>query len=256
MDTARVSPTPPTARCTRPRAPPDRSSGSWWQSRFRKWTPLCPTRWRRESLPALRILQFESRLAAYALHLFRFFNVALAQHFHILRAHHRLIVGTVTVHKLSHDNLAIEGEAYVAGGRSVFDLALLLVILHGVQAVAHLVAPLVKRRTWRNDFDERESFFLEGLADRPRQLPHVEGGPARDINRARRLHQVRQVERRLERAVRMGGGSRVARSRRRRLPARHCIDQVVYADDLQVDIAPRRMHQVIPSNRGKIAITH
>src|SRR5579859_6680072 len=108
MDTARASPTPPTARCKRLRAPPDRSSGSWWQSRFRKWTPLCPARWPRESLPARRIPQSESRLAAYALHLFRFLDVALAQHFHVLRAHHRLVIRPVAVHKLADRNLAIE----------------------------------------------------------------------------------------------------------------------------------------------------
>src|SRR5579859_440267 len=203
MDTARASPTLPTARCTRLRAPPDRSSGSWWQSRFHKWTPPCPARWPRESLPAPRILQCESRLAAYALHLFRFLDVALAQHFHILRAHHRLIIRPVPVHKLPDHNLAVQREPDIAGRSTVLYLALLFVVLHRVQAVAHLVAPLVKRGAWRDDFDERESLFLKRLADRPRQLPHVESRPPRYVDRPRRLDQVRQVECRLERAVRM-----------------------------------------------------
>jgi hypothetical protein len=72
-----------------------------------------------------------------------------------------------------------------------------------VEAVAHLVAPLLERRAWRDDFDERESFFLESLADRPGKLPHVKGRPARDLDRARGLDQMRQIERRFKGAVRI-----------------------------------------------------
>jgi hypothetical protein len=45
----------------------------------------------------------------------------------------------------------------------VADFGLLLVVLHGVEAVAHLVAALVERGTGREDFDETESFLLEDL---------------------------------------------------------------------------------------------
>src|ERR1700757_4969239 len=163
----------------RRRAPPGRSFASWWRSHFRKSTLLCPAVWPTGSLPGLRSLQFEFRLAAYALRFYLVPKIPIAQRFHILRTHHRLIVGTVAVHELAHRNLAVERESDFAGGRAVLHLALFFVVLHRVETVAHLVASLVKRRAGRDDLDERESFFLERFADRARQLPHVEGRPAR-----------------------------------------------------------------------------
>ncbi len=43
-----------------PRALPDRSSGSWWRSHFRKLMPPCPGGWPRELLPGRQSLQRES----------------------------------------------------------------------------------------------------------------------------------------------------------------------------------------------------
>jgi hypothetical protein len=43
--------------------------------------------------------------------------------------------------------------------------------------------------------------------------------------------------------------------RRRSLATRHRVDQIVHADDFQVDVAPCCMNQVIPANRRQIAIS-
>ena len=145
-------------------------------------------------------------------------------------------------------------SADFAGRRAMLHFALLFVVLHGVEAVAHLVAALVERGAGRNHFDERESLLLECLADGTRQLPHVEGGPARHVNRARSFHQLRQVECRLERAVRICRSRGVIRSGGRSLAAGHGIDQIVNADDFQIDVAARGVNQVIAADGRQIAI--
>src|SRR5579863_2489688 len=185
-------------------SPQDRSSASWLRSRCRKSMPPCPARWPRGSLPGRQNLPPESRLAAYALRFNLVPEVAIAKRFHILRAHHGLIIRTVAVHKLADRDLPVQRESDFAGGRAVLHLALFLVVLHGVESVAHLVTPLVESRTRRDYFDERESLLLERFADRARQLPHMEGRPARHVDRARRLDQMRQIERRFKRAVGIG----------------------------------------------------
>ena len=86
------------------------------------------------------------------------------------------------------------GESHFVRGRAMPHFALLLVVLHGVQAVAQLVAALVKSRTGRDDFDEAEAFFLKRLADGSRELPDVKGGPAGDVHCACGFDQVRQIE--------------------------------------------------------------
>src|SRR5579864_8874811 len=124
---------------------PDQSSASWWQSRFRRSTPPCPARSPTGSLPALRSLQPESPSAAYALRFHFVSEVALAQRLHVLRPHHRLVIRTVAVHELAHGDFSVQRQPHFAGRRAILHLALLFVVLHGVQPVAHLVAPLVKR---------------------------------------------------------------------------------------------------------------
>src|ERR1700684_4169372 len=185
------------------RAPPGRNFASSSRSRCHKSTPLCPAPRPRESLPGLRSLRFEFRLAAYALRFYLVSKVTIAQRFHILRAHHSLIIGTVAVYEFSDRNFAVERQSYFTGRRAVFHLALLFVKLHCVEAIAHLVAPLIKRWAGRDDFDERESLFLERFADRPRQLSHMKCRPPCHVHRSGSFDQMRQVKRRFKRSIRV-----------------------------------------------------
>src|SRR5215471_933552 len=97
--------------------------------------------------------------------------------------------------------------------------------------------------------NEREAFLLEGFADRARELAYVEGRPSSDVDGASRFNQVRQVECRLECAVGICGRRRMAGSCGRGLAAGHRVNQIVDADDLQVDVAPRGVNQVIAADR-------
>src|SRR5579863_664111 len=170
---------------------PGRSSASWWQTRPDKSRPPCPAQWPRGSPLARRSLRDESPLAAYHL---RWFHEALAQRVSVLGAHQGLVVGAVAVYEFAHDDFAGHSQADFTGRGSVPDFAFLFVILHGVEAIAQLVAALIKGGARRDHFDEREAFFLERFADGARQLTHMEGGPARDVNCSGCFDQVRQVE--------------------------------------------------------------
>ena len=171
-----------------------------------------------------------------------------------MRSHHGSVVGTVAVYEFTYDDFSSHGEADFIGRRPVPGFALLFVVLHGIEAIAQLVAALIKRGAGRDHFNKREAFLLERFADGARQLPNVEGGPARDVDGAGRLDQVRQIERRLERPVRIRRSGRVVRSGGRSLAAGHGVNQIVDADDLQIDVAARGVDQMIAADRRKIAI--
>src|SRR5512146_2686071 len=83
----------------------------------------------------------------------------------------------------------------------------------------------------------------------------MERRPTRDVNRAGGLYEMWQVEIRIEGAVRRGRGNDVIRRGRSGLPASHAVDQVVYADNLDVDVAPRGVDQVIAANSRQVAVT-
>ena len=178
----------------------------------------------------------------------------LAQRFGELRPHHGLVIGAVAVYEFAHDDLPGHGQADFIGRRTVPDFALLFVVLHGIETVAQLVAALIERGTGRDHFNKREALFLEGFADGARQLPDVERGPARDVDRACGFDQMRQIERRLEHTVGIRGSNRVLRSGGRGLAASHGVDQIVHADDFQVDVAARGVDQMIAADGGKIAV--
>ena len=101
---------------------------------------------------------------------------------------------------------------------------------------------------------KQKPFLLNISCIDSRQLPHVEGRPARDIHRARGFHQVRQVERRIEGAVRIGRRDHRVRRGRCGLPAGHGVNQVVDADDLQIHIAAGGVNQVIAADGEQVAI--
>src|ERR1039458_6372675 len=194
------------AHCRRRPGLPGRSSVSWWQTRLDKSRQPCPGRWPRGSLPGRQSPRDEFPLAAYHL---RLFHESLTQRFLVLTSHHGLVVGTVAIHEFADDDFSCHGQADFTGRRTVPDFALLFVVLHGVETIAQLVAALIKRGAGRDHFDKGEAFLPKRLADGTRQLPYVEGGPARDIHRARRFDQVRQIERRLEHTVGIRGSGRV-----------------------------------------------
>jgi hypothetical protein len=82
----------------------------------------------------------------------------------------------------------------------------------------------------------------------------VEGGPARDVDCAGGFDQVRQIERRLEHAVGIGRSGRVIGSGGRGLAAGHGVDQIVDADDFQIDVAARGVNQMIAADGREIAV--
>src|SRR5208282_2008898 len=53
--------------------------------------------------------------------------------------------------QICHDDFPGHGHAHFTGGRAVPDFALLFVILHGVESVAHLVPALIERGAGRYD---------------------------------------------------------------------------------------------------------
>src|SRR5437868_5340103 len=114
-----------------------------------EWTPPCLKLWPRELLPGRRSLRDEFRLAAYH---FRLFYVAIAQRLYQLRPCDGLIVWPVPIDKLAYDNLSRHGEPGLTCGSAVAHFALLFVVLHSVETVAQLVAPLVERGTGRDHF--------------------------------------------------------------------------------------------------------
>src|SRR5208283_45938 len=146
MDTGPANRIGPTVHCRHRRELPGQSFASWWHRRPGKSRLLCPTGWPRGSRPGRRNPQLESLLAAYCLRLI-LLDVFLAERLLELAAHHGLIVGAVAVHEFAHDDFAGHGEADFVGGGSVTNLALLFVVLHGLEAIAELVATLIKRRT-------------------------------------------------------------------------------------------------------------
>ena len=102
--------------------------------------------------------------------------------------------------------------------------------------------------------DEAEALLGEHLLHGARQLLDVKRRPARHINRARGLHQVRQVERWIVGAVRIGRGDDRAGRGRRRLAAGHGVDQVVDADDLHIHVAAGGMDQVVAADGEQVAV--
>src|ERR1019366_8441774 len=93
--------------------------------------------------PGRRSLQFGFLSAAYGyLCLLMGLPIPLAQLLGELMPHQFQVIGPVAIHKLPYDDLALHGERRFAGGRAMADLAGRLVILHGLQRIAQLVAPL------------------------------------------------------------------------------------------------------------------
>src|SRR6266576_3116194 len=82
----------------------------------------------------------------------------------------------------------------------------------------------------------------------------MERSPARNIDSPSRLDQMRQIESRLEGTVGICGSSSMPRGGWRSLAASHRVNQVVHADDLQINIAPRSVDQVITANRREITV--
>src|SRR3954452_12489310 len=180
------------ARSTSRRGPRDRSSGSSWSSRPGRWRTPSRSPTRRGSRPGRRIRQFESRLAfAHDLRL----GVTVAERLLHLGGEQVAVVRTVAVDELADHDLARLGERALAGRGAVADLAQFLIELHGVEAVAHLVAALVQGRAGREDFDEAEAFLVEDFLHRPAELLHVIGGPARDVCGAGSLGELDEIER-------------------------------------------------------------
>src|ERR1039458_2202209 len=252
MGTTRANRKRRAAHCRRRPGLPGRSSVSWWQKRLDESRQPCPERWPRGSPPGRQIPRYEFPLAAYHL---RLFHESLPQRFGVLRSHHGLVVRAVAVYELADDDLPGHGQANFIGRRAVPDFALLFVVLHGVETIAQLVTALIQRGTGRDHFDKGEAFLLKRLADGARKLAYVKRGPARDINRARRLDQVRQIERWLEHTVRIRGSSRVIRSGGSGLAASHGVDQIVHADDLQINVAACGVDQMIAPDGRKVAVT-
>jgi hypothetical protein len=65
---------------------------------------------------------------------------------------------------------------------------------------------------------------------------------------------VRQIEVRIEGAVRIGRGNHVIRRGGRSLTTCHTVDQVVDADHLDVDVTARGVNQMVAANGRKVAI--
>src|SRR5277367_7082280 len=82
----------------------------------------------------------------------------------------------------------------------------------------------------------------------------MEGGPAGYVDRAGCFHQIRQVERRIVSPIRIGRGDNVTRRGWSCLTASHCVNKVIDADDLKVQVAPCRMNQVISADGEQVAI--
>ena len=66
---------------------------------------------------------------------------------------------------------------------------------------------------------------------------------------------MRQIEGWLEDTVGIGGSGRVIGSGRSGLSSGHRINKVVHADHLEIDVATRRVNQVVTANRGEIAVS-
>ena len=97
-------------------------------------------------------------------------------------------------------------------------------------------------------------FFSSSSVMARLELLHVVRSPPRDVDRARGVEQMRQIPVRFERGERRGRcRCRVGR-RRRGLAACHRVDQVVDAHDLDIEVAPRGVDQVIAADRGQVAI--
>src|ERR1039458_9010012 len=112
--------------------------------------------------PAIRILS-----AAYGyLCLLMGLPIPLAQLLGELMPHQFQVIGPVAIHKLPYDDLALHGERRFAGGRAMADLAGRLVILHGLQRIAQLVAPLIQRGARRQHFDEAKALLVQHLGHR------------------------------------------------------------------------------------------
>src|SRR3990172_1528725 len=168
---------------------------------------------------------------------------------------HRLLErGSLTIDELADDDLVVEVERDLARVGAVLHHALLLVVLHLLQALAQPVAAQVERRAGGDDLDEAEALLVQGLAHRLGDLLHVVRGPARHVDRTARVGEVREVERLLVRAIRRGGGDRRERRGRGDLTARHTVREVVHAHDEEIGVAAGRVDEVVAADGGEVTV--
>src|SRR5512140_3794241 len=123
-----------------------------------------------------------------------------------------------------------------------------------VRRALELVPPPVRCGTGVHDLDHGEPLVLHRLDDQPVQPGRVVGGSAGDEARPRPLREVGDVERRVDVAVRHGGGQVAGWSGRGVLASRHPVDVVVEYEQRDVDIAPAGVDEVVPADCGGVDV--
>ena len=161
---------------------------------------------------------------------------------------------TLLVDELAADDRALERDVDLTGVGAVPDLGRVVVEPHRVETAPQLVQAGVERRAGRYRLDESEALLANCLLDRPRQAPYVQAGPTGHIGGTTGGCQVREIERCFE--VAEGHRRRFGSLGRRRgvLPSGHSIDEVVDQNDQQVEIASRRVNEVITPDAYEVAI--
>ena len=128
----------------------------------------------------------------------------------------------------------------------MLSFGVLLVVLHGLESISPHISALIESVAGGEYLDEAESFLPDSLSHRVRRLPHVKDGPPGYIHSARRLLQLRQIQRRFETPVRCRRGPRCSRGGGSALPACHGTDRVVDTNHPEIHIPPRAVNEAIP----------
>ena len=112
----------------------------------------------------------------------------------------------------------------------------------------------VAHRTLADDLDEAETLLVDGVLHRLHELEHVVGRPARNVAPTSRGHHICDLERVFQVEIRRRRGACTEGSRGRYLSAGHTVDEVVDQKDRQVEVAARRVDQVVATDSGEIPV--
>ena len=128
--------------------------------------------------------------------------------------------------------------------------------LHHPYGVAELVLAPEVRGALAQHLHDSETLMLERLLEDRDHLAHVVGGRPRHEGRPRAEGEPHGVELAVDVAVGRRRRGHPDPGERRVLPSGHAVDAVVHDDRGELDIAPRRVDEMVAPDGQRVAVAH